>query len=76
MFVQFPGQEWSRPYPPVAQTGLVHNHDRLYAEYRLKGILKDQYLCMCKTTHCSLSFIKDRATVKAECCFLIPARNE
>lgn len=35
--IQFHGQKWSRPYPPIYRMGVIHPHDRPYAEYGNKG---------------------------------------
>ena len=35
--VQFHGQAWSRPYPPIYRAGVIHLHDRPYAEFGNKG---------------------------------------
>lgn len=35
--VQFHGPKWSRPYPPIFRDGLVHSHDRPFAQFGMKG---------------------------------------
>lgn len=34
---QFQGAYWSRPYPPINRVGLIHNHDRPFARFGMKG---------------------------------------